>query len=216
MQLHRQSRAALTRWIGDAGTQPLSGGLPGWTVHQQTFIDRLHSHPQLAAYEPRLREAQARIGEATAERRPDWSWEVGYLKRGREYGDMVNLIFSIDLPVFQRSRQSPRIAARHAQFNQIEAEREATQRAFAEQLSAELAELERVRRALVRTNEVFLPLARERAELTLAGYRAGTGELDAVLDARRALIETRLKQIDLQGLQAIATARLHFAYGDAQ
>jgi cobalt-zinc-cadmium efflux system outer membrane protein len=63
---------------------------------------------------------------------------------------------------------------------------------------------------------VFLPLARERAELTLAGYRAGTGELDAVLAARRELIETRLKQIDLQGLQAVAAARLNFAYGDAQ
>jgi len=39
--------------------------------------------------------------------------------------------------------------------------------------------------------------------------------LDTVLDARRELIETRLKQIDLEGLHALAAARLYFAYGDA-
>ncbi|WP_413043606.1 TolC family protein [Pseudomonas sp. YJ42] len=216
VRLRSQSRAALARWIGDAGQNPLSGDLPSLAVNEQALMERLYRHPQLAAYEPMLREAQARIGEATADRKPDWSWEVDYLKRGREYGDMVNLVFSFDLPIFQRSRQSPRIAATHAQLNQLEAEREASRRAFAEQLAGDLAELERVRRALVRTSEVFLPLARERAELTLAGYRAGTGELDAVLAARRELIETRLKQIDLQGLQAVAAARLNFAYGDAQ
>lgn len=215
IQLRSQARAALTRWIGEAGQQPLSGNLPDWSVDEQAMLARVQAHPELAAYAPKLREAQARIGEATAETKPDWSWEVDYLKRGREYGDMINLTFSFDLPIFQRSRQSPRIAARHAQFNQMEAEREASQRAFAEQLSVELAELQRIQRALTRTVETFLPLAQERADLALAGYRAGTSELDTVLDARRELIETRLKQIDLEGLHAIAAARLHFAYGDA-
>lgn len=215
VQLRSQARAALTRWIGEAGQQPLSGNLPGWSVDEQAMLARVQTHPELAAYAPKLREAQARIGEATAETKPDWSWEVDYLKRGREYGDMVNLTFSFDLPIFQRSRQSPRIAARHAQLNQLEAERDASQRAFAEQLSVELAELQRIQRALTRTVETFLPLAQERADLALAGYMAGTSELDAVLDARRELIETRLKQIDLEGLHAIAAARLYFAYGDA-
>jgi outer membrane protein TolC len=216
VQLRSQSRAALTRWVGDAGQALLSGGLPSWPIDQQTFIERVRNHPQLAAYDPMLREAQARIGEATADKKPDWSWEVDYLKRGREYGDMVNLKVSFDLPIFQRSRQSPRIAARHAQLNQLEAEREASQRAVTERLTTDLAELERISRGLLRTSEVFLPLAHQRTELTLADYRAGTGELAAVLDARRELIETRLKHIDLQGLQAIATARLHYAYGDLQ
>ncbi|WP_222908174.1 TolC family protein [Pseudomonas sp. DNDY-54] len=215
IQLRSQARASLTRWIGEAGQQPLSGNLPGWSVDGQAMLSRVQAHPEIAAYAPKLREAQARIGEATAETKPDWSWEVDYLKRGREYGDMVNLTFSFDLPIFQRSRQSPRIAARHAQLNQLEAERDASQRAFAEQLSVELAELQRIQRALTRTVETFLPLAQERADLALAGYRAGTSELDTVLDARRELIETRLKQIDLEGLHAIAAARLHFAYGDA-
>lgn len=50
----------------------------------------------------------------------------------------------------------------------------------------------------------------------MAGYRAGSNDLEAVLGARNELIETRLKQIDLQGLVAIAASRLHLAYGEAK
>lgn len=215
-QQRQQARAALARWIGEAAQQPLEGDMPSWPLDTQALQRQLNNHPQLQAFAPRTEQAQARIREATADKRPDWSWEVDYLRRGREFGDMVNLTFSFDLPVFQGSRQTPRIAARHAELNQLEAEREALERQFAAQLSSDLAELERLQRALTRNREVFLPLAQERADLTLAGYRAGTGELDAVLSARRELIETRLKQIDLEGLQAIAASRLYFAYGDAR
>lgn len=212
----RQARAALARWIGEAASEPLEGSVPHWPLDAPALQRELHRHPQLQAYMPMTQQAQARIREATAEKKPDWSWEVDYLRRGQEFGDMVNLQVSFDLPLFTSTRQNPRIAARHAELNQLEAEREALERQFAEQLDNELAELDRLQRALTRTREVLLPLARERSELSLADYRAGRGELEALLTARRELIETRLKEIDLDGLQAIAASRLYFAYGDAQ
>ncbi|MFQ7900920.1 TolC family protein [Stutzerimonas degradans] len=212
----RQARAALARWIGEAASEPLEGSVPHWPLDAPALQRELHRHPQLQAYTPMTQQAQARIREATAEKKPDWSWEVDYLRRGQEFGDMVNLQVSFDLPLFTSKRQNPRIAARHAELNQLEAEREALERQFAEQLDNELAELDRLQRALTRTREVLLPLARERSELSLADYRAGRGELEALLTARRELIETRLKEIDLDGLQAIAASRLYFAYGDAQ
>ncbi|MBE7377152.1 TolC family protein [Pseudomonas lopnurensis] len=215
-QLRRQARAALVRWVGEAGSQPLDGDLPHWPLIRDRLPSQMHNHPQLLAYAPLTRQAQARIREASAEKQPDWSWEVSYLNRGRAFGDMLNLQFSFDLPVFQRSRQNPRIAARHAELDQLEAEREAANREVAERLAVELAEFERLQRARVRSAEVQLPLAREKAELAMAGYRAGTIDLDAVLAARNELIETRLKHIDLQGLEAIANARLYLAYGETK
>lgn len=218
-ELHRQrrqARAALARWIGEAASEPLEGSVPHWSLDAPALQRELHQHPQLQAYTPMTQQAQARIREATAEKKPDWSWEVNYLRRGQEFGDMVNLQVSFDLPLFTSTRQNPRIAARHAELNQLEAEREALERQFAEQLDNELAELDRLQRALTRTREVLLPLARERSELSLADYRAGRGELETLLAARRELIETRLKEIDLEGQQAIAASRLYFAYGDAQ
>lgn len=209
-----RSRAALARWIGQAAQRPLAGGLPHWPLDAGNFARRLRQHPELEAYEPLRSEAQARIREAVAEKKPDWSWEVDYLRRGREFGDMVNLTLSVDLPLFAGSRQNPVIAARHAELDRLDAERQAVERAYAEQLAADLAERQRLARARQRNAESLLPLAREKVALAMAGYRTGKAELDAVLAARRELLEARLKQIDLEGLEAIASARLHLAYGE--
>jgi outer membrane protein, heavy metal efflux system len=48
----------------------------------------------------------------------------------------------------------------------------------------------------------------------MAGYRSAQGELSSVLAARREWIETRLRQIELEGQQASLAAKLYFAYGD--
>jgi len=50
----------------------------------------------------------------------------------------------------------------------------------------------------------------------MADYRSGKGELIAVIDARRQLVETRLRRIDTARDRALINARLHFAFGDTQ
>ena len=62
----------------------------------------------------------------------------------------------------------------------------------------------------------LLPLAEERVQLTMADYRAGGGELVAVIRARQELVETRLRRIDLVRNRALIYARLHFAFGGFQ
>jgi len=74
-QQRRLARAALLRWVGAEGNQPLSGELPSWPIERQTLLRQLERHPQLSAFAPMAREAQARIREGTAEKRGDWSWE---------------------------------------------------------------------------------------------------------------------------------------------
>ncbi|MNY83465.1 hypothetical protein D3C86_2262590 [compost metagenome] len=48
----------------------------------------------------------------------------------------------------------------------------------------------------------------------MAGYRAGKTELASVIAARRELVQARLRALDLQGLKALAAARLYFTYGE--
>jgi outer membrane protein TolC len=160
------------------------------------------------------REAQAKVREAVSEKQSDWSWEVDYQRRGREFGDMVSVQFSWDLPLFPGTRQNPKIAARQAELSQLEAEREALSREHTQQLENELADYARLDRAVRRNQESLLPLAREKVELSMASYRSGQGDLDAVVAARRELIEARLKQIDVEEQRALSSARLHFAYGE--
>jgi cobalt-zinc-cadmium efflux system outer membrane protein len=210
------ARAELRRWIGDAASEPLTGDWPRWLDDLNHYQHNLHRHPDLLAFDPMTRQAEAKVRQAIAEKTPDWSWGVDYLRRGREYGDMVNLSVSFDLPLFTGSRQDPKIAAERARVARIEAERQAMLRMHNQELSAELAEYQRLVRGLARLEQTLLPLAEEKVRLAMADYRAGSGELMAVIDARQQLIETRLRRIDIARDRSLSNARLHFAFGETQ
>ncbi|UVJ41965.1 TolC family protein [Pseudomonas sp. LS1212] len=214
IRLRVQARAALRRWIGPAADEPLAGSVPAWPIAAEGYAHKLQRNPALTAFAPITREAQAKVREAQAEKQSDWSWELDYQRRGREFGDMVSVQFSFDLPLFPGSRQNPKIAARHAELNQLEAEREVLAREHAQQLEEDLAEYQRLNRAVRRSQDSLLPLAKEKVELTMASYRAGKGDLAPVIAARRELIEARLKQIDFEELRALTSARLYFTYGE--
>lgn len=207
------ARAALRRWVGEAAEQPLSGDWPHWNDDATRYQAHLQHHPELLAFDPLTRQAEAKVREAVADKRPDWNWGVEYGRR-EALGDMVSLNVSFDLPLFSGSRQDPKIAAERARLEGIAAEREAMLRMHNEELDAELAELQRLERALERMDSTLLPLAEEKVRLAMADYQGGRGELIAVVEAREALLETRLRRIDVARDRALANARLHFAFGE--
>lgn len=210
-----QARAALRRWLGAAASEPLSGTWPSWRVDDLHFRHNLQRHPELQAFDPMTHEAEAQVRLAEAEKKPDWSWELAYQKRGDVFGDMVSAQFTFDLPLFTGSRQDPKIAAKRAELLRLEAEREAVMREHAQGLDDDLAEYRRLDRALARSKQTLVPLAEEKVQLAMADYRAGAGDLMTVMAARRELIEARLKHIDLQQQHTQTSARLYFAYGDS-
>ncbi|MGH2419574.1 TolC family protein [Pseudomonas sp. C 49-2] len=212
VQQRAQARAALKRWIGPAANEAPSGQLPNWAIDGRY---NLHQHPELQAFVPRTREAEARLREAKAQKTSDWSWEVDYQHRGREYGDMVSLQLSFDLPIFPGRRQNPGIAAKQAELDQLDAERDAVTREHTQQLDDDLAQYQRLDRAVQRSQDSLVPLAEEKVALSLAGYRAGKGDLLNLVGARRELVEARFKQIDALEQRALVGAQLYFAYGEA-
>lgn len=214
IQQRAQARAALKRWIGAAANEAPSGQLPNWTIDSHGYSHNLHQHPELQAFVPRTREAQARVQEAKAQKTSDWSWEVDYQHRGREYGDMVSLQLSFDLPIFPGRRQNPGIAAKQAALDQLDAEREAATREHTQMLDDALAVYQRLDRAVQRSQDSLVPLAEEKAALSLAGYRAGKADLISVVSARRELVDARFKQIDAIEQRALTGAQLYFAYGE--
>lgn len=213
-QQRAQARAALKRWIGPAANEAPSGQLPNWTIDTQGYAHNLHQHPVLQAFVPRTREAEARLNEAKAQKTSDWSWEVDYQHRGREYGDMVSLQLTFDLPIFPGRRQNPGIAAKQAELDQLDAEREAATREHTQMLDDDLATYQRLDRSVQRSQDSLVPLAEEKVALSLAGYRAGKGDLMSVVTARRELVEARFKQIDALEQRALTGAQLYFAYGE--
>ncbi|HGM5580443.1 TPA: TolC family protein [Pseudomonas putida] len=210
-----QAHAALKRWIGQDG-ETQAPGFPEWAVDAPAYLHALHVHPELAAYGAMAREAQAQVHQAQAEKKPDWGWELDYQRRGPAFSNMVSLQLSFQLPLFTGSRQDPTIAARQAQVRQLEDEQQAALREHTAQLETDLAEYQRLQRAVRRSRETLLPLAEERVRLAQADYRAGRSALSDLLAARRLQVEAQLQDIDWQGQLAATAARLHFIYGEVQ
>ncbi|GAB3266020.1 TolC family protein [Chitinimonas naiadis] len=210
------ARAALRRWAGPDADDGLQGDAPVFAADASHLQHRLQDHPDLAVFQPMAAQARAQVREAEAGRKPDWGVEFAYQRRAPQYGDMVSIQFTFDLPIFQSTRQSPPIAAKQAELSRIEAEREAMLREHGQQLDTDLADYARLERAVARQRAELLPLIRQKLDLQLASYRAGRAELGSVLAIRRELLDARLKQIDLDSQRAQLAARLHFTYSEDQ
>lgn len=208
-----RSKSTLKRWVGVAAEEPLHGGPPALALDSQHLREHVHEHPDLAVFVPMTQMAQAEVHEAEASKRPDWGVELAYGRRGSAFSDMVSLQFTLDLPFFAKTRQDPRIQAKHQELARVQSERDAMLRDHTQELEGDLAEYDVVTRQLSRLRDVHLPLAREKVDYQFASYRAGKAELSSVLVARRELIEQRLKEIELEAKYASTTARLYYFYG---
>ena len=205
-----RARAALVRFVGASAGDTLAGDPPAFNIDPQTLRTHLHRHPELAVYEPLAAQAAAEARAAQAETRPDWGVEFAYQKRGAAFSDMASVQFSFDLPLFSANRQNPRIAAKREEQARIADEREALLRKHTEELEGWLSDHAALSQKLKRTNETWLPLAREKADLMLAAYRAGRGDLTPIIMSRRELIEARMKAIDLEAELDAVSAKLAY------
>ncbi len=209
-----RSRAALHALLGEEANEPLAGNPPQFPVAPSELRYHLQHHPELLAAAVDTQKAQAELAEARSLKKPDWGVELDYARRGPQFGNMISLQFTVDLPLFQSTRQDPLISARHDALNRKEAERDGMLRDHARDLEEQIAEYTALTRQLDRAERTALPLSDEKIRLLMASYQAGKSELSAVLIARRERIEERLRIGELRRQQAVLAARLHFAYGD--
>ncbi|MGH6950063.1 MAG: TolC family protein [Vitreimonas sp.] len=208
-------RAELRRWIGDAADQPLSESAPVFAVDAAMLRHHLRRHPSLTAYDAEAAVADSELRMARAERWPDWSWELSYGRRDPALEDMASLEVRIGLPLFQPWRQGPLIAARGADANRVEAEREATLREHAAMLEALLAQHAALSASVVRARDVRSPLARQRAEAATGAFAAGSLGATELIAARRDALEAELDSIDLEERLTQTGAALTLQYTEA-
>lgn len=209
-----KARAELRRLLGAASDDPLAGEPPALNIDANTLRQHLQHHPELEAFGAQTRKAEAEVHEAQAGKKPDWGVELAYQKRGAQFGNMVSVQFTFDLPIFSATRQDPQIAAKRLALEKVDAEREAMLRDHTKELDSGLSDYTALTRQVERAKTEWLPLARHKLNLTLASYQAGKAEASALIGARRELTEQHLKLIDLENQRASTAAQLYFAYGD--
>ena len=214
-QTERQAASATTglaRWIGSAAAQPLAEAPAADTVALQLaeLEDRLAHHPQIELLAQREAVAQAEAQVARSNRKPDWNVELMFSQRGPAYSNMLSLNLSVPLQWDRANRQDRELGARLALAQQLGAEREEATRAHVAEAAAMLQEWQAERARLARYDQMLVPLAGERTRAAITAYRSNTGPLSAVLEARRAELDTGIERLRLEGDAARLWAQLNF------
>lgn len=204
-----RAKAMLSRWLGNAADRPLAPfKLPVFLTEQSALAEHVAHHPHVQALERQVDVAQAEAALARAATNPDWSLEFAYQQRGPTFSNMISVQVSIDLPLFQKNRQSRDLAAKLALVDQARDVREDAVRQHLAEVQVAWADWTAATARLKRFDESLLPLSRERTQAALAAYRGGRGDLTPVLQARRDELDIRLQQLQLNEEQARAYAQL--------
>ncbi|WP_050464676.1 TolC family protein [Herbaspirillum autotrophicum] len=209
-----KAKAGLRRYIGAEADEPLTDALPPLVIDAGQLRQHLYLHPELQVFVAETHKAEAEVREAQAMKKSDWGVELAYQRRDPRFGNMLSVQFTFEIPVSPSTRQDPRIEARQQELYRLDADREAMLRNHTNELENDLADYQTLARQLERANQTTLPLAQQKIDLQYAAWRAGKGDLTAVLGARRELVDQRLKIIDLEAQRSATAAQLHFAYGE--
>ncbi len=207
-----QAVVQLKRWVGDQAGQMLIGAPPEFPISARELSHGLHQHPELDVFEPKTKLLSAEARAAEAGKIPDFGVQLAYQHRGPAFGDMVSFQVSVDLPIFTDTRKEPLVAAKLAERAAVADQRKAALLEHQSMLESDLAEHQRLQRAIQRHREQLTPLARQKAQLALADWQNRQGELSAVFNARREYLETELKTLDLENQRLQLAARLHYNY----
>jgi outer membrane protein TolC len=210
------ARIGLTRWVGQVDELAGLPDLDHVPVDAATIGSQLGHHPQIAVLAREEDVARAEVKLAEANRKPDWSVEVGFQQRGAAYSNMLSVGLSIPLQWDRANRQDRELAARIAQPDGARAERDDALRAHVAATKAMLGDWQSGRERLARYRGELLGLAADRTAATLAAYRGGKSSLPEVLAARRGEIDTRLQAIELEADTAKLWAQLNFMAAASQ
>jgi outer membrane protein, heavy metal efflux system len=207
-------RAELSRWIGTAADRPLAGIPTDRELEHsnEVLVAGVPEHAPLAPLLAQIDAAKTDVELARAEKRPDWSTELMFIKRGPDFSDMVALEFRVGLPLFAKHRQDPMIAEKLATVRAQEAMRDSEIRVHAAEVQAMFAQWRRGRERLQHYTNDLIPLSRDRSHAAVVSYGAGRGDLRSAVDALTEEISTQLSYVELEGAVAHAWVFLHLLH----
>ena len=153
---------------------------------------------------------------ARADKRPDWKVGVSYGRREPNFGDLVSVGVSIDLPFFSKRRQDPRIAAAASEAVRARYDRVAAEREALASLDGDLADHFMHHQRLENAQKVLVPLTKRRAELDMASYAAGKLDLGSALLSTLALAEAEVDALAREAEVAREAIKINYTYGEVR
>jgi outer membrane protein TolC len=206
------AKIRLARWVGDDAAQALDTPPNLESVHLDlaSLDSQLAHHPEIALMAKQEQVARADADIAQSNKHADWSVELMVSQRGPAYSNMVSVNVSVPLQWDQKNRQDRELSAKLAIAEQMRAQREEATREHVADTRMWLQQWQSNRERLAQYDSFLIPLSLERTRAAIAAYRGGSGQLTAVLEARRMAIDTHMDRLRLAMETAALWAQLEY------
>lgn len=172
----------------------------------------LEHNPMVHAHVRRVSAQERAVSLAGKATLPDFDVSVGYSHRAG-FGDFVDLMVSMPLPIFSGRKQDQRVREEEAVLGNHRAQHHAMVDDLNEEIAALVSELDRIRDRLVLLNEGTLPQSRASLAAATASYRVGRVDFPTLLDSQVTLYRQELDEHRLLTDFATNLARLERAVG---
>jgi cobalt-zinc-cadmium efflux system outer membrane protein len=197
--------STLARLLGSSGPVTISAAwfdeanvVPGTVPAGQSLA--------MAAADADIAAAQARVAAARSARVPDVTVSVGARRIGESHDKAAVLSLSVPLPIFNSG--SGELARAHAEFDRAEAQRAAVSLDYEQALLDAKSDVANAQAAAEAAGPA-LAAAGEAARIARIGYAAGKFSQLDLIEAERALTESR--EASINALAALHDARARLA-----
>jgi outer membrane protein, heavy metal efflux system len=204
-------REGLARWIGDDAKRPIAQSLPmlGTLGPLPGLISGADHHPVIGNLDKQIEASATDVALARQSYKPDYSVEVYYAYR-RDFADFVGIQFKVGLPYFTKNRQDRGVAAALEQSRASEDRKRDLLRELHTQIGQDYVDRRHYEERISDFDASIIPDAQHRIEAARSAYQSGRGSFDAVLLARRSLLDVQLQRLTLAVESARAQVRLDY------
>jgi outer membrane protein, heavy metal efflux system len=204
-------REGLARWIGDDARRPIAESLsmPETLTPLPGLIASADRHPVIGNLDKQIEASVTEVALARQSYKPDYSVEVYYAYR-RDFADFVGIQFKVGLPYFTKNRQDRGVAAALEQSRASEDRKRDLLRELHTQISQDYVDRRHFEERVADFDASIIPDAQHRIEAARSAYQSGRGGFDAVLLARRSVLDVQLQRLALAVESARAQVRLDY------
>jgi outer membrane protein TolC len=166
-------------------------------------------HPVIGGLDRQIEASAADVALARQSYKPDYSVEVYYAYR-RDFADFVGIQFKVGLPYFTKDRQDRGLAAALQQSRASEDRKRDLLRELHAEVNQDYVDRRHFEERVAEFDASIVPDAEHRVEAARSAYQSGRGGFDAVLLARRSLLDVQLQRLALAVEAARAQVRLDY------
>jgi outer membrane protein TolC len=183
--------------------------MPGTLSPLPGLIAGADHHPVIGNLDKQIEVSATEVALARQSYKPDYSVEVYYAYR-RDFADFVGIQFKVGLPYFTKNRQDRGVAAALEQSRASEDRKRDLLRELHTQISQDYVDRRHFQERVADFDASIIPDAQHRVDAARSAYQSGRGSFDAVLLARRSLLDVQLQRLALAVEAARAQVRLDY------